>query len=65
MNERIYPTGKCWCGCQQEPVGYALFVQGHNTKAIRALVKRVYGDEAHMLKAHGFGPENPVIEKED
>ncbi len=59
---RLIPTGKCWCGCEQDTGRGAFFVQGHDKRAEAALVAIDYhGSVAELLHRHGYGPGRPII----
>jgi class 3 adenylate cyclase len=55
----VYPTGRCYCGCRSRTESY--FVPGHDSKALSSLIRR-HRNTAGLLAAHGFGPEESVIE---
>ena len=59
---RLIPTGKCWCGCEQDTARGAFFLQGHDKRAEAALVAIEYhGSIAELLHRHGYGPGRPII----
>ena len=67
---RVFPTGRCYCGCggATEPTSY--FAPGHDKRAEAKVVKDVYGSVVYFLAAHGYGPEGrdlmePVSERTD
>ena len=55
--ERLLPTGVCWCGCggQTKRLG-SFFIQSHDRKAEAAVIRVEYGDLAHFVVEHGYGP---------
>jgi hypothetical protein len=58
---RLIPTGKCWCGCDQDTARGAFFLQGHDKRAEAALVAIEYhGSVAELLHRHGYGPGRPI-----
>lgn len=54
--ERLLPTGECWCGCGDQTRIGSFFLPGHDRAAEAAVVKTKYGGVPAFLKAHGFGP---------
>jgi hypothetical protein len=54
---RVFPTGKCFCGCGEPTEGTSYFVAGHDKRAEAKVVKEVYGSVVEFLAAHGYGPE--------
>lgn len=54
---RVFPTGKCWCGCGEATERTSFFVAGHDKRAEAKVVKEVYGGVVEFVAAHGFGPE--------
>lgn len=54
---RVYPTGKCWCGCGEATERTSFFIPGHDKRAEAKVVKEVYGSVVELLVAHGYGPE--------
>jgi hypothetical protein len=62
--ERLIPTGECWCGCGAEVKVGAFFAQGHDKRAESAVVKTVYGSVPALLVAHGFGPDGKNADEE-
>jgi hypothetical protein len=54
---RVFPTGKCFCGCGEATEGTSYFMPGHDKKAEAKVVKEVYGGVIEFLAAHGYGPE--------
>jgi hypothetical protein len=60
---RVFPTGKCFCGCGETTEGTSYFVPGHDKRAEAKVVKEVYGSVVELLTAHGYGPEgrDPAI----
>lgn len=54
--DRLIPTGECWCGCGAETSVGAFFVSGHDKRAESAVVKVDYGSVPRLLVKHGFGP---------
>ncbi len=57
MQQRILPTGYCWCGCGQETGQGSFFLPGHDKIAESAVILTVYGGVPEFLLQHGFGPE--------
>jgi hypothetical protein len=54
--QRLLPSGECWCGCGAEtPVG-SFFAAGHDKVAESAVILTMYGGVPEFLMAHGFGP---------
>ena len=64
MNQRILPTGQCWCGCGQEATRGAFFLSGHDKKAESAIILVEYGGVPEFLAKHGYAPggKNPIGE---
>jgi hypothetical protein len=60
------PTGKCWCGCEEEVSRGAFFKQGHDKIAESAVIKVEYRIVPRFLEEHGYGPggKNPLKELE-
>ena len=63
--DRLLPTGECWCGCGEttkEPANF--FLPGHDKVAESAVINIKYGGVAEFLVEHGFGPGglNPRVE---
>lgn len=54
---RVFPTGKCFCGCGEATEGTSYFVAGHDKRAEAKVVKECYGSVVELLAAHGYGPE--------
>lgn len=54
---RVFPTGKCWCGCGESTERTSFFVPGHDKKAEAKVVKAEYGSVVEFLSAHGYGPD--------
>jgi len=54
---RVFPTGKCWCGCGESTERTSFFVPGHDKRAEAKVVKEVYGSVVELLAAHGYGPD--------
>lgn len=54
---RVFPTGKCWCGCGETTEPTSFFVPGHDKKAEAKVVKEIYGSVIGLLTAHGYSPE--------
>ena len=55
--ERLMPTGECWCGCgEQTPVG-SFFRAGHDKAAESAVILVEYGGVPEFLLASGYGPD--------
>lgn len=54
--ERLVPTGECWCGCGQEAAIGAFFLSGHDKKAEAAVIRLKYGTVAKFVREEGFGP---------
>jgi hypothetical protein len=54
---RVFPTGKCFCGCGETTERTSYFVPGHDKRAEAKVVKEVYGSVVELLAAHGYGPE--------
>ena len=63
-NNRLLPTGECWCGCGEETSIGAFFRQGHDKFAESAVIALEFGGVPEFLVARGFGPggRNPRIE---
>ncbi len=64
MEERLMPTGTCWCGCGGQTAIGSFFLPGHDKVADSAVVMCVYGGVPEFLKAHGFGPGGRNARKE-
>jgi hypothetical protein len=56
MEQRLIPTGHCWCGCGSETSIGAFFASGHDKIAESAVVKVEYGSVPRLLERHGYGP---------
>ena len=56
MEERLIPTGECWCGCGTQTSIGAFFASGHDKIAESAIVKVEYKNVPRLLKQHGYGP---------
>jgi hypothetical protein len=54
---RVFPNGRCWCGCGESTERTVFFVPGHDKRAEARVVKEVYGSVPDFLTAHGYGPE--------
>lgn len=62
-DERILPTGTCWCGCGGDTAIGKFFLQGHDKAAEGAILALLYDSSIpRMLQEHGYGPDNPVTE---
>ena len=65
---RVFPTGKCFCGCGEATEGTSYFIAGHDKRAEAKVVKEVYGSVVAFLAAHGYGPEGrdstPAIQQD-
>lgn len=62
-NERLIPTGSCWCGCGREAKLGKFFAPGHDKVAEAALVAvRYQASVPRLLTEHGFGPEQSVTD---
>lgn len=57
-NERLMPTGFCWCGCGQETKRLgSFFVSTHDRKAEAAILEIQHkGSIAQFLVDMGYGP---------
>ena len=64
MANKVEPTGKCWCGCGNEPKADTFFLPGHERAAEAAAVRLVYGSIPEFLAKHGFGPDERSAIKE-
>lgn len=54
---RLLPTGDCWCGCGEptkEPANF--WLPGHDKVAESAVINTRYGGVAEFLVEYGFGP---------
>lgn len=62
MLEKTNSQEKCFCGCKAD-VGYGRhFAQGHDKLAEAALIAVRYGGSVvSLLRAHGYGPDAPVV----
>lgn len=59
----MLPTGTCWCGCGDEVGIGSFFVRGHDKVAEAALLTVQYGGSVpQLLRKHGYGPDNSVVE---
>lgn len=62
-DERLLPTGTCWCGCGATTSIGSFFSRGHDKTAEAALLAvRYEASVARLLDHHGFGPGNSVLE---
>lgn len=57
MNERLIPTGSCWCGCRQPTARGSFFFTGHDKRAESAVIMAEFGGVPEFLHAFGYGPE--------
>lgn len=56
MEDRLLPTGQCWCGCGEEAGIGSFFRKGHDKKAERGLRELLgWQDIARFLFANGYG----------
>ncbi|WP_395297282.1 hypothetical protein ACF9IK_30490 [Kitasatospora hibisci] len=61
--DRLMPTGTCWCGCGTEVGLGSFFSQGHDKIAEAALLAARYENSvARLIAQHGFGPHNGIRE---
>lgn len=61
-NDRLIPTGDCWCGCGKEVNIGKFFAPGHDKKAEGDLLALEYeGSVARLLVANGYGPEGKSL----
>ena len=56
MAERLIPTGRCWCGCEQDTGIGSFFRPGHDKVAESAVILTKYGGVPEFLVEHGYGP---------
>lgn len=56
QEERLLPTGECWCGCGTEVGLGSFFAPGHDRIAEGKVIRAEYGSVARFLVAHGYGP---------
>ena len=56
MDERLLPTGECWCGCGESTTIGAFFRQGHDKFAEGAVIAMDYGGVPEFIRAKGYGP---------
>lgn len=56
MNERLIPTGDCWCGCGEQTSIGAFFRQGHDKFAEGAVIAIEFGGVPEFIRDHGYGP---------
>ncbi len=64
MQDRLMPTGSCWCGCGGTTRLGAFFLPGHDRAAEAAVIQTEYGGVPQFLVGHGYGPsgKNPMEE---
>jgi hypothetical protein len=62
-DDRLLPTGTCWCGCGNSTAIGSFFSRGHDKVAEAALLAvRYESSVARLLDHHGFGPTKSVLE---
>ena len=60
-DDRILPTGNCWCGCGTDVGIGSFFAPGQDKVAEAALLAARYeNSDARLIRHHGFGPDNSV-----
>ena len=64
LNERLLPTGECWCGCGRQTAIGSFFVQGHDKAAEAAVISVEYGGAPRFLVRHGYGPKGKNPQEE-
>lgn len=62
-DDRLLPTGSCWCGCGGRTSIGSFFSRGHDKVAEAALLAvRYESSVARLLDHHGFGPRKSVLQ---
>ncbi len=62
-DQRLIPTGVCWCGCGADVSIGAFFARGHDKVAEAALLAADYdASVARLLDRHGYGPGHAVVD---
>ncbi len=56
LRRGIKPEGVCWCGCGQATTLGKFWIPGDDSKALRAVIEREFGDTVDFLDALGYGP---------
>jgi len=61
-SDQLAPSGSCLCGCGQKTKRGRFFYPSHDSKAVWAVMKDLYGDRepwAAFVYEHGYGPGGP------
>jgi hypothetical protein len=60
--DQLAPSGLCLCGCGERTKRGRFFHPSHDSKAVWAVMKDLYGDRepsAAFLSQHGYAPGGP------
>jgi hypothetical protein len=63
MENRLEPTGTCWCGCGGETRPGSFFISNHDRIAEARVIRSEYGSIAGLLAAHGYGPGGKSLQQ--
>ncbi len=64
--DRLRPTGFCMCGCGDVTKPSKFFVASHDSRAVWAALKDIYGNRdtsAVFISEHGYAPGGPRAER--
>lgn len=60
--DQLTPSGSCLCGCGEKTKHGKFFYPAHDSKAVWAVMRDLYGDRepsAAFVFEHGYGPGGP------